>query len=69
MEGAVSWCFVSGICLPSAGEVFKCVGNCLLLFVAFQTLLNCSGSKFEEKWGLSNCLLRMERNRINIFAW
>lgn len=61
--------FVSGICLPPAGEVFKCVGNCLLLLMAFQTLLNCSGSKCEEKWGLSNCLLKMERNRITIFAW
>lgn len=61
--------FVSGICLPPAGEVFKCFGNCLLLFMGFQTSLNCNGSTFEEEWGLSNCLLRMERNRINIFAW
>lgn len=46
--------FVSGIGLPPAGEVFKCVGNCLVLLMGFRTLLNCNGSKFEEKWGLSS---------------
>lgn len=44
--------FVSGMCLPPAGEVFKCVGNCDVLLMGFQILLNCNDSKFEEKWGL-----------------
>lgn len=31
---------------------FKCVGNCVGILMGFQILLNCSDSKFEEKWGL-----------------
>lgn len=64
--GVPSWCcgrgmdldgFVSGICLPPAGEVFKCVGNCVEFLMGFQILLNCNGSKFEEKWRLRKWLI------------
>lgn len=67
-DGDVSWvCF--RICLPPAGEVFLPAGNSLVLLIGFHILLNCNGSKCEEKQRLSSCLLRMERNKINIFAW
>lgn len=49
--------FVSGCCLPPAGEVFECVGSWVELLMGFQTLLNCNGSKFEEMWGLKQLLI------------